>query len=146
MAAILAAAWFCRAAAFAAEQAPPSVALPADLARVLKDYESAWTARDPAALARLFAEDGFVLSPGQPPVRGRAAIEKRYAGAGGRLALRALAYATDGRFGYILGGYAWDGASEDQGKFTLTLVKGADGRWLIFSDMDNANAHKPGSP
>ena len=27
----------------------------------------------------------------------------------------------------------------DVGKFTLTLRKGADGRWLIFSDMDNGN-------
>jgi ketosteroid isomerase-like protein len=27
----------------------------------------------------------------------------------------------------------------DVGKFTLTLRKGADGRWLIVSDMDNGN-------
>jgi ketosteroid isomerase-like protein len=25
------------------------------------------------------------------------------------------------------------------GKFTLTLRKGTDGRWLIVSDMDNGN-------
>jgi ketosteroid isomerase-like protein len=118
---------------------PPSVELPPELARVLTDYESAWRARDASALARLFAEDGFVLSAGRPPVRGRAAIEKHYAGAGGQLALRAFAYRTEGRAGYILGGYAWDGSTTDRGKFTLTLVRGEDGRWLIFSDMDNAN-------
>ncbi|HTR02113.1 MAG TPA: nuclear transport factor 2 family protein [Thermoanaerobaculia bacterium] len=127
----------------AASPAPPSVALPPELDRVLRDYESAWRARDAAALAKLFAEDGFVLSSSTPAVRGRAAIEKHYAGAGGHLALRAFAYATDGRLGYVLGGYAWDGAAEDKGKFTLTLVRGGDGRWLIFSDMDNGNA-KPG--
>jgi uncharacterized protein (TIGR02246 family) len=51
-----------------------------DLARVLTDYEQAWRAKDAAALARLFAEDGFVLSPGTPMVRGRGAIEKAYRG------------------------------------------------------------------
>jgi hypothetical protein len=51
----------------------PSVALPPELARVLTDYETAWQKRDAAALARLFAEDGFVLPSGHVPVRGRAA-------------------------------------------------------------------------
>jgi len=118
---------------------PPSVSLPPELSRVLTDYETAWRAADPEALARLFAENGFVLSSGRPPVRGRAAIRDHYARAGGRLSLRAIAFATSGRVGYILGGYAWDGAATDSGKFTLTLVQGPDGRWLIFSDMDNGN-------
>ena len=133
-----------RAPVSGAEPAPPSIALPPELARVLRDYETAWKAREAAALARLFAEDGFVLSSGDLPVRGRAAIEKHYANSGGDLALHAFAYATDGRVGYILGGYAWNGAASDTGKFTLTLVKAPDGRWLIFSDMDNGNAHRPG--
>jgi ketosteroid isomerase-like protein len=118
-----------------APSAQPSVALPAELARVLTDYEKAWSAKDAAALARLFAEDGFVMGSGSPPVRGRAAIEKFYAGQGGALSLRAIAYATEGS----VGGYAGAVGTEDDGKFTLTLRKGADGRWMIFSDMDNAN-------
>jgi hypothetical protein len=73
----------------------PSVALPA-LDRVLRDYERAWRSRDAAKLADLFTEDGFVLSNGSPPVRGRAAIRAAYTDAGGPLALRALAYATEG--------------------------------------------------
>lgn len=125
--------------ALAGEPALPSVALPPELARVLTDYEKAWRAHDAAALARLFAEDGFVLSPGSEPARGRAAIEKHYAHAGGGLSLRALAYAVDGRIGYILGGFAHRADEPDDGKFTLTLVRGGDGRWLIFSDMDNGN-------
>lgn len=144
LAAIFTAVCVAGAAAFAAESLPASVALPPELARVLRDYEKAWRASDAAGLARLFAEDGFVLSSGRGPVRGRAAIEKHYAGSGGNLALRAFAYATDGRVGYILGGYAWDGVGVDKGKFTLTLVRGEDGRWLIFSDMDNGNSHNPG--
>jgi len=132
-------------AARGAAQAPvpaslPSVALPPPLARVLTDYEAAWGKKDAAALASLFAEDGFVLSNGVPPVRGRAEIQKHYARAGGPLSLRALAFATDGTVGYIIGGFARQKGEPDNGKFTLTLKKDAGGRWLIMSDMDNGNS------
>jgi len=122
--------------------AEPSVSLPAELARVLRDYEAAWTAKDAARLAKLFAEDGYVLPAGSPPVRGRAAVETFYTGKGGPLFLRAIAYATEGRVGYIIGGYAGASGTADDGKFTLTLRKGSDGRWLIVSDMDNSNRRR----
>lgn len=118
----------------------PSVTLPARLARVLTDYEAAWRNKDAVALAALFAEDGFVLSSGVPPVKGRAHIEKHYSGQGGPLWLRALAYATEGSVGYIIGGFSRQRGDSDIGKFTLTLRKGGDGRWLIMSDMDNRNS------
>ena len=116
---------------------PPSVGLPPELARVLSDYEAVWQGRDSAALARLFVEDGFVLPPGHSPIQGRAEIERYYMGKGGPLSLRALAYATEGSVGYIIGAYAQKKGEEDIGKFTLTLRK-VGGRWLIVSDMDNA--------
>ena len=125
--------------ASAEESALPSVSLPPEFARVLTDYEAAWRAKDAAALSRLFAEDGFVLQRNKPPVRGRDAIEKAYAGAGGSLALRALAYAVEGPVGYIIGGYAARAGEPDDGKFTLTLKKAPTGKWLIMSDMDNGN-------
>lgn len=120
----------------------PSVKLPPDLSRVLTDYETAWKNRDAAALAGLFAEDGFVLPNGGTPVRGRAAIQKFYTGHGGPLSLRAIAYATEGGVGYILGGYTDTAGKPDTGKFTLTLKKGSDGRWLIMSDMDSPNRRR----
>jgi len=123
-----------------AEAQLPSVSLAPELARVLTDYEAAWQARDPKKLAMLFAEDGFVLSIGHPPIRGRAAIERQYAKAGGPLSLRALAYAIEGSIGYIIGGFTRHKGDPDTGKFTLTLRKGADGRWFIMSDMDNGNS------
>jgi hypothetical protein len=52
----------------------PSVELPPALARVLTDYEAA------------------------------AAIERPYAGSGGPLSLRAIAFAAEGAVGYIIGG------------------------------------------
>jgi ketosteroid isomerase-like protein len=117
----------------------PSVELPPDLARVLTDYEAEWR-RGGAAVAQLFIEDGFVLSGGRPPIRGRAAIAAHYgSGGGGPLSLRALAYATEGAVGYIIGGYTTERGAPDIGKFTLTLRKQPDGRWMIVSDMDNPN-------
>ena len=125
----------------AAPASAPSttIDLPPALARVLTDYEAAWSGRNAAALAGLFLEDGFVLPNGHPPVRGRAAIERHYTGQGGPLSLRALAFATEGTVGYIIGGYARRKGEADVGKFTLALRQGADGRWFIMSDMDSSN-------
>jgi ketosteroid isomerase-like protein len=123
----------------AAESGEASVTLPPELVRVLTDYESAWKAGNAAALASLFAEDGFVLAEGRGPAKGRAAIQKLYTHAGSPLSLRAFAYAMHGDVGYIIGGYSEEPGKPDEGKFTLTLRKGGDGRWLIVSDMDNSN-------
>ena len=119
---------------------PPSIELPPEAARVLRDYEAAWGRKDAAALARLFTEDGYVMANGGVPVKGRAAIEKHYTGSGGPLFLRAFAFAAEGSVGYILGGYTARQGAPDDGKFTLTLRKGPDGRWLIVSDMDSPNS------
>ena len=121
----------------------PSVELPPGLARVLTDYEAAWTNKDAAGLSRLFVEEGFVLPGEHPPVRGRAAIEKYYTGKGGPLALRAIAFGADGNVGYIIGGFARAKGESDRGKFTLTLRKSPEGRWLIVSDMDSDNQQRP---
>lgn len=117
------------------------VALPPELDRVLRDYERAWRAGDAAALALLFAEDGFVLQSNRPPIRGRPAIQAAYEGqGGGPLRLRSLAFAAGGTTGYIIGAYGYGDAPGDTGKFTLTLHRAPGEPWLIFSDMDNLNA------
>jgi ketosteroid isomerase-like protein len=117
----------------------PSVELPRDLARVLTDYETEWR-RGGGAVAQLFTEDGFVLSGGRPPIKGRAAIAEHYgSGGGGPLSLRAIAYAAEGGVAYIIGGYTTERGAPDIGKFTLTLRKRPDGRWMIVSDMDSPN-------
>jgi ketosteroid isomerase-like protein len=117
----------------------PGVELPRDLARVLTDYETEWR-RGGGAVAQLFTEDGFVLSGGRPPIKGRAAIAEHYgSGGGGPLSLRAIAYAAEGGVAYIIGGYTTERGAPDIGKFTLTLRKRPDGRWMIVSDMDSPN-------
>jgi ketosteroid isomerase-like protein len=119
----------------------PDVMLPPELDRVLRDYERAWRAGDAQGIAALFTEDGVLLQNFSVPIRGRAAIQAAYANhRGSPLRLRAVAYAVGDTVGYILGGYRYGDATEDMGKFTLTVRRGADGRWLIASDMDSMNA------
>lgn len=147
---LLALAVLCAAPAAARAQSEatslPSVTLPPDLERVLRDYENAWRARDADALATLFHEDGFVLSVGQPPVHGRTAIRARYAASGGELHLRALAWAASDTVGYIIGAF---GArpDRDSGKFVLALRRASVRQpWLIAADMDNPDARPARRP
>ena len=124
----------------AVDPAPlPTVSLPPELARVLTDYEIQYR-HGGDSLARLFTEDAILTVGGRPPVRGRSAIAAHYQGPRGPLALRAIAYAAEGNVGYIIGGYSARPGEPDAGKFVLTLRKDANGRWLIFSDMDTGNS------
>ena len=116
----------------------PSVVLPPDLDRVLRDYERAWQDRNTEALVSLFVADGFVMQPQRPPVRGQAGLRQAYQGAGGSLYLRALAFAQSGSVGYIIGAYRYQTMGNDVGKFVLALRRDDGERWLITADMDNS--------
>lgn len=113
----------------------PSAELPEELDRVLREYESAWEGDSGEEFAQLFTEDGFVLSGGDTPAKGREIIAARYGFAGGPLKLRAMHYEIDDSLAYIFGFYTYTEGS-DLGKFVLTLRK-IDNRWLITSDQDN---------
>lgn len=118
----------------------PSVALPAPLDRVLRDYERAWKGNDAKALAALFTADGFV--PDRTGWRrGTRAIAAKYAESGGDLRLRAHAWATADTVGYIVGAYGYgdEAATRDMGKFVLALRRAPGGPWRIAADLDNGN-------
>ncbi|MEQ8330950.1 MAG: SgcJ/EcaC family oxidoreductase [Longimicrobiales bacterium] len=117
---------------------PDTVALPDELGAVLRAYETAWEARDAEALAALFTDDGFVLRPGYPPVRGRSAIRTAYARSGGPLSLIAYDYAVEGDTGWIIGGYGPEPGFPPGGKYVLALRR-VEGAWRIHADMDNGN-------
>ena len=128
------------AVAHAQGQAPdplPSVDLPPELNRVLRDYEKHWKANDGAALSELFTADGFINRGGW--IRGKDAIRAAYARSGGDLRLRAVGYATGDTVGYIVGGYRYGDATSDGGKFVLTLRRAPRGEWKIAADLDAAN-------
>ena len=130
-----------------AAQGPlPSVQLPPELDRVLRDYERAWQAGEEAALVAIFTADGFVATP-SGWIRGSDAILRHYESSEGPLRLRAHAFAAGDSVGYIVGAYGYaDGDNvQDAGKFLLALRRGDDGRWLIAADLDNAN-RRPQEP
>ena len=119
----------------------PSVSLPAELDRVLRDYERFWRTGNASALSELFTTDGFIARRGGW-IRGREAIRAAYQGPGSDLRLRAVAYAVDARVGYIVGsyGYGENAARTDTGRFILALRRDADNAaWLIAADLDGAN-------
>lgn len=119
----------------------PSVQLPPDADRILREYEKHWSANNPAAVAALFAADGMALPNGQMPARGAEQITAAYArNAGSPLALRAIAYSESKDMAYIVGGFARQAGQPDGGKFIVVLKRGADGEWQIAADMDNMNA------
>ncbi len=127
-------------------QTPATVVLPAEVDRVLKDYEKAWIAKDTAALAKLFTGDGMALPSGQMPAQGEDSIRKAYApSVGTTLNLRPFSYSTSGELAYVIGG--WGGAADkpEYGKFVLVLRR-VSGRWLIVADMDNSNMPRRAPP
>lgn len=89
----------------------------------------------------------MALPSGKPPAQGAESIRKAYSdGAGTPLLLRPIAYGTSGELAYVIGNWGPSADKLDYGKFTLVLRRGAEGRWLIVSDMDNANAPQPPQP
>lgn len=121
-------------------QTLPSVNVPPEVDQLLRAYERAWAANDAAALAALFAPDGFALPSGQPPARGADSIRQAYSHGGGQpTTLRALDYRASSDLAYMVGAYGPAGQGRDFGKFVLVLRK-VDGRWLIAADIENANA------
>ena len=129
-----------REAASRESQAPGSaIALGPDLERVLREYETAYARRDPAALTALFTEDGLVLPPGRPPVRGRAALQDYFEGEGGPLQLVPIAAAAGDSVGYIVGTFGGEARADAGGKFILLLRRSGAGPWRIAADMASPN-------
>jgi ketosteroid isomerase-like protein len=129
-----------REAASRESQSPDSaIALAPDLDRVLREYEEAYARRDPAALAALFTDDGLVLPPGRPPVRGRAALQVYFEGEGGPLRLVPIAAAAGDSVGYVIGTFGAEARADAGGKFILLLRRPGAGPWRIAADMANPN-------
>ena len=125
-----------------AQQPPaqlPSITLPPELDRVLREYEVAWRSGDAPALAQLFADRRVVMTNSGRAVMGRDAVRQMYSGGSGPLTLRAMAYAVDDTVAHIIGAYRVRPGEEDSGTFVLALVRPPGGKWLITADMDRAH-------
>ncbi|NNE08243.1 MAG: DUF4440 domain-containing protein [Gemmatimonadetes bacterium] len=116
-----------------------TVSLPDELARVLRDYETAWRSNDEDAIAALFTEEGYAMPSGRRPVKGRDAIREAYARTGGNLILRAIDYRMNDASAHIVGVYTYNSDAGYSGKYLLILEMDESGRWMIAADMDNSN-------
>lgn len=115
----------------------PPVTLPADVDRVLKDFARHWHARDEAAFAELFTENG-VMQYGDAWRRGRAAIRiAQLDSKGADLKLWAQQFEVHDSVAYIIGSYGHRTRADlaDLGRLHWTLRKERDGVWRIAASM-----------
>lgn len=117
----------------------PSVSLPPELDRVLRDYETAYARRDSAALAALFAEDGFLLPAGGPPVRGHGSVARVLSLEGGPLSLVPVSYALGDSVAYVIGTFGAERSAGEGGKFVLALKRRGAEPWRVAADIANPN-------
>jgi predicted TIM-barrel fold metal-dependent hydrolase len=111
----------------------PITALPAELDRMLRDFERGWQAPDnKIALADLFTDEGL-FQYGDDWLRGRPAIRMMLLGRGGPLRLRAQVFDQQDLRGHVAGAYGFyrDTTWVDQGRFVLVLRRTPGGPWRI---------------
>lgn len=124
----------------------PTVALPVDVAGVLREYERLLGAGDAVGLARLFTEDGMILDTGRHAwMRGRVGVQFLYSGASGGYRYRPTAFAAHDSKAHVTGGIAV-GALEtprDIAQFLMVRHRGQDGRWRIAAEMFHVGSPPP---
>jgi len=110
----------------------PTITLPPELDRLLRDYERFQRAGDKAGLASLFTEDGLYPSP-NGWLRGRETIRTTDGIGTANLRLRATAYSIDGATGYVAGffGNANNPSIPDIARLLFALRREPDGSWRI---------------
>ncbi len=107
-------------------------------------WQSAFDARDSAALAAIYAEDGALLPPNSESVIGRAAIEAfwgDFQASGIGAEINDTEVYAHGDDGYTVGAYTVtdaDGAIIDEGKY-VAIWRHVDGQWHMHRDIWNSN-------
>ncbi len=107
-------------------------------------WQSAFDARDAAALAAIYAEDGELMPPNSNTVIGRAAIEANLTdslASGISIGLKDTEVYAHGDVGYKVGTYTVSdagGATIDEGKY-VEVWRQVDGKWQLHRDIWNSN-------
>jgi uncharacterized protein (TIGR02246 family) len=107
-------------------------------------WQSAFDARDWAALAAIYAEDGEVMPPNSNTMIGRAAIEAFWAdfqASGIGVEGKDTEVYAHGDVGYEVGTYTVTdagGVTIDEGKY-VEIWRQVDGKWQIYRGIWNSN-------
>ena len=119
---------------------------------VLKGMQDIWNstfaAKDPAAVAAFYAEDGALFPPNSEMVSGRTAIEAFWTellamGIGGEIKDTEVHALSD--VGYTVGTYSVTdagGANIDQGEY-VCIWRNVDGKWQIHREIWNSSLPLP---
>jgi uncharacterized protein (TIGR02246 family) len=115
---------------------------------VTAEFESAFRAKAWDRVSELYTEDGYLMPPNQPPVRGRAEIRAFLQAFPPVSAFALSADQVDGRgdLAFVRGSYRMtltppgaSGPVQDEGKYLEIRRRGTDGRWRIAVDIFNSN-------
>jgi uncharacterized protein (TIGR02246 family) len=111
-------------------------------------WQSALDAKDPDAMAAMYADDSVLLPPNSEAISGRAAIQAFWIAAlatGINGAAKDTEVYAHSDIGYTVGTYtATDagGAIIDEGKYVI-IWRNVDGEWKIHRDIWNSNLPLP---
>ncbi len=108
------------------------------------EFVDAYNQGDIAALATNYTEDGAVLAPNQPTVRGKQAIETLFKGMieeiGGTARIETVDLADAGDLAYQWATYSLEGREQsDTGKFVEIYNRQPDGSWKIRLTIFNSD-------
>ena len=115
------------------------------------EWQAGFDARDAAAIAAVYADDGAVLPPNGTTVSGRAAVERFWVDfmsggiAGG---INDIEVYASGDLGYKVGTYVITdpgGKTIDVGKY-VEIWRHVDGKWQLSHDIFNSDMSLPVPP
>lgn len=116
-----------------------------EFAAGVKAWENGYNAKDAAAVAALYAEDGTIMPPHAAMATGREAIEAYLktdiAAAPGKLTITYVGSESSGNLAYSHGTFSVadeTGKTVDSGKW-LEVRKKVNGKWMILYDIWNSD-------
>jgi len=112
-----------------------------------RKFEEAVAKGDAAAIAKLYAEDAEILPPNSPPLKGREAIQKEFAGLVGafkKITLKTREVHPLGNLALEVSSWKLEDASGKgpEGK-AMVLWKKTGSTWQLYRDMWSGNAPPP---
>ena len=108
------------------------------------EFGELYEQRDATAIAAAYLEDGAILVPNQPTVRGRQALEQFWTGffvdVVGAASIETVEIAGERDLAYQWATYSLEGgAQSDAGKFVEIYKRQADGSWKIRLTIFNSD-------
>jgi uncharacterized protein (TIGR02246 family) len=132
-------------------QAADESAAQTQIRQIDKEWQTAFSTRDPKAIAQFYMENGVLLAPGAPMAQGREAIADAWKSTIMELknfhlefAPTKIEVASSGDLAYEIGTYSLAYQDEDneqvhdRGKYVVVWKK-ADGSWKAAADIFNTD-------